>query len=142
MVTAAAGTGDKASYFLQEALNCKNPKFINLSALEKDRRTGEMRISELTPLMIACIVGKLAIVQQLVEAAKLQLKPEVFETFINVKVTRIMGGYSALLYAINSNSKSNENVEIVKYLVNEANADPDSMNDSKVNCLILASKKA
>lgn len=53
-----------------------------------------------------------------------------------------MGGNNALLYAISSQSQNNENLKIVKFLINEAKADPDSMNDYHVNCLILASKKS
>ena len=53
-----------------------------------------------------------------------------------------MGGNNALLYAISSQGKSNENLAIAEYLVRDAKADPDSMNDNNVNCLILASKKA
>ena len=63
--------------------------------------------------------------------------------FINVKVVKEMGGNNALLYAVSStSSKENESFAIVKYLIQEAKADPDSMNDYNVNCLILASKKS
>ena len=101
-----------------------------------------MRTSELTPLMIACIMGKLNMVKLLVKSARKQLKPELFKLFIDIKVTCKLGGNNALLYAISSQGASNENLAIVQYLISEAQADPDSMNDYKVNCLILASKKA
>ena len=112
--------------------------------------TGELRISELTPLMIACIMGKLSMVKKIVESARPNLKPEHFALFINIKVTKNLGGNNALLYAISSSSnsassspkKADQSLEIVKYLIKVANADPDSMNDYNVNCLILASKKS
>ena len=43
LITAAAGTGDKADLFLREALSCTNPKFLNHTAMERDRTTGELR---------------------------------------------------------------------------------------------------
>lgn len=49
-----------------------------------------------------------------------------------------MGGNNALLYACNS---SNSNFILVNYLINEAGANPDSMNDYKVNCLLIVTKK-
>ena len=65
-----------------------------------------------------------------------------FKLFIDIKVTYEMGGNNALLYAISSQMKSNNNLSLVQYLITNAKADPDSMNDYNVNCLILASKKA
>lgn len=78
----------------------------------------------------------------MVESARIHLKPEHFSMFINIKVSPKLGGNNALLYAISSSGKSNESFAIVKYLIQEADADPDSMNDYHVNCLILASKKS
>ena len=49
-----------------------------------------------------------------------------------------MGGNNALLYACNS---SNSNFILVNYLINEAGSNPDSMNDYKVNCLLIVTKK-
>ncbi len=49
-----------------------------------------------------------------------------------------MSGNNALLYACNS---SNFNFILVNYLFNEAGANPDSMNDYKVNCLLIFTKK-
>ena len=50
-----------------------------------------------------------------------------------------MGGNNALLYACNS---SNSNFLLVDYLINEALADPNIMNDYAVNCLLIATKKS
>ena len=47
-----------------------------------------MRIKELTPLMIACIMGNIQTVKEIVEAAREALSPEDFSMFINVKVER------------------------------------------------------
>ena len=62
--------------------------------------------------------------------------------FINIKVLSSLGGNNALLYAISSTGKKNQSFEIVRYLIIEAEADPDSMNDYQINCLLLASKKS
>jgi len=72
------------------------------------------------------------------EAKKL-LTEDQLELFINIKVTREMGGNNALLYACNS---SNSNFLLVDYLINEAGADPNTMNDYAVNCLLIATKKS
>ena len=50
-----------------------------------------------------------------------------------------MGGNNALLYACNS---STENYMLVDYLIEVAGADPDSINDYAVNCLLIATKKS
>lgn len=50
-----------------------------------------------------------------------------------------MGGNNALLYACNS---SNSNFVLVDYLINEAGAEPNTMNDYAVNCLLIATKKS
>lgn len=88
--------------------------------------------------MIACIMGKIDTVKELVEQARIRLTPENFKLFINIKVMTKMGGNNALLYACNS-SYSNE--LIVQYLIQKAGADINSMNDYKVNCLLIATKK-
>jgi len=44
-----------------------------------------------------------------------------------------------LLYACNSR---NSNFILVNYLINEAGADPNTMNDYAVNCLLIATKKS
>ena len=69
-MTAAAGTGTKAQYYLTEALNCQKPKFLQSSSLVRDATTGEIRTTELTPLMIACIMGKFSMVRNIVRAAQ------------------------------------------------------------------------
>lgn len=61
--------------------------------------TQEMRTKELTPLMIACIMGKLDTVKELITEARKRLSPEDISLFINVKVIPEMGGNNALLYA-------------------------------------------
>jgi ankyrin repeat protein len=50
-----------------------------------------------------------------------------------------MGGNNALLYACNS---TNSNFVLVNYLINDAGANPNTMNDYAVNCLLIATKKA
>jgi len=50
-----------------------------------------------------------------------------------------MGGNNALLYACNS---SNSNFVLVDYLINQAGAEPNTMNDYAVNCLLIATKKS
>jgi hypothetical protein len=49
----------KASYYVEEALSCQNTKLLNPLSLIKDPATGEMRINELSSLMIACIMGNM-----------------------------------------------------------------------------------
>jgi len=58
---------------------------------------------------------------------------------VDIKVTREMGGNNALLYACNS---STENYMLVNYLIEVAGADPDSINDYAINCLLIATKKS
>ena len=81
----------------------------------KDEQTGEMRAKELTSLMIACIMGNMNSVKELVNMAKGELSDEEFQDFIDIKVQRNMGGNNALLYACNS---SNSNFILVDYLIN------------------------
>jgi len=139
LASAAAGTGRKARHYLEVALGCSNAKLINPTSLCVDPKTNEVRINELTSLMIACIMGKMSTVRHLVQEAKQRLKPSQFKSFINIKVTKNMGGNNALLYACNS---SGSNYTIVQYLVTEAGADQDSMNDHSLSCLLIATKKA
>ena len=70
MMSVSAGTGKNSQKFLKEALQCSNAKLLNILALERDRTSGEMRTSELTPLMIACIMGKLSMVKLIIKAAR------------------------------------------------------------------------
>ena len=112
---------------------------LNPLSIVKDEQTGEIRVNELTSLMIACIMGNMNTVKQLLKEARKLLTSEQFHQFINIKVTREMGGNNALLYACNS---SNSNFILVNYLINVAGADPDTMNDYAVNCLLIATKKS
>ena len=50
-----------------------------------------------------------------------------------------MGGNNALLYACNSTSS---NFVLVDFLINDAGANPNTMNDYAVNCLLIATKKS
>ena len=87
--------------------------------------------------MIACIMGNMKTVKHLINEARERLTQAQFDTFANIKVCREMGGNNALLYACSS---SNSNYHLVDYLIAEG-ADPDSMNDYAVNCLLIATKK-
>ena len=98
-----------------------------------------MRIKELTSLHVAAIMGNMNTVKELLKQARDLLSPEKFRLFINIKVAREMGGNNALLYACNS---SNSNFILVDFLINEAGADPNTMNDYAVNCLLIATKKS
>ena len=89
--------------------------------------------------MIACIMGNMKTVNHLIQEARKNLSNEQFQQYVNIKVARDMGGNNALLYACNS---SNSDYKLVDYLINEAGADPDSMNDYAVNCLLIATKKS
>jgi hypothetical protein len=42
---------------MDEVLKCKNTTILDKRLLIRDFESGEMRIKELTPLMIACIMG-------------------------------------------------------------------------------------
>lgn len=123
---------------MREALSCANAQLLNPLHLTQDEETKEVRLKELSSLMIACIMGNMKTVKHLINEARERLPPEQFDTYINIKVCREMGGNNALLYACNS---SNSNHHLVEYLIVEG-ADPDSMNDYAVNCLLIATKKS
>jgi len=89
--------------------------------------------------MVACIMNNLSSVKHIVKSARKRLSPKDYQLFINIKVAKEMGGNNALLYACNS---KNGNSEIVEYLIGEAGANPDIMNDWKINCLLMSTKKA
>lgn len=129
----------KSYYYLKEALSCQNVKLLNPMFLVQDQQTGEIRTKELTCLHVAAIMGNMNTVKELIDRARDQLSPEKLKLFINIKVDRSMGGNNALLYACNSSSS---NFILVDYLVNEAGADPNIMNDYAVNCLLIATKKS
>ena len=73
---------------MNEVLKCKNTVILDKRLLIRDFESNEMRIKELTPLMIACIMGNMQTVQKIVHVAKETLTPEDFAIFINVKVER------------------------------------------------------
>ena len=77
--SAAACTSMKASFYVKEALSCQNTKLLNPLSLIKDETSGEMRIKELSSLMIACIMGNMKTVQQLIGVAKMTLNKELFK---------------------------------------------------------------
>ena len=112
---------------------------MNPLHLVKDEETGETRIKELTSLHVAAIMGNMQTVKTLLKEARKLLPPDEFQLFINIKVIREMGGNNALLYACNS---SNSNFLLVDFLINVAGAEPNTMNDYAVNCLLIATKKS
>lgn len=59
LASASACTSMKASFYVKEALSCQNTKLLNPLSLIKDEQSGEMRINELSSLMIACIMGNM-----------------------------------------------------------------------------------
>ena len=59
LASAAACTSYKASMYINEALKCKNTVLLDKRMLIRDFETGEIRIKELTALMIACIMGNI-----------------------------------------------------------------------------------
>jgi hypothetical protein len=67
LVSASACTSFKASMYVREALSGKNVKLLDKSKLIKDEKTGEIRISELTPLMVACMMSNIQTARILVE---------------------------------------------------------------------------
>ena len=122
--------------YVRDALEGKNAQLLDKSKLIKDIQ-GNIRISELTPLMVACMMSNMQTARILVEEARLVYlphSPEDFHMFINVRVGQSLGGNNAFLYACsNCNSADNEdqaNYILVKYLIDEAGADPNIMNDS------------
>jgi ankyrin repeat protein len=129
----------KSGLYLTEVLSCQNTKLLNPLSLIKDAETGEIRLKELSSLMIACIMGNMTSVRQLLDEAKETLSAKEFKVFVDIKVAREIGGNNALLYACNS---SNSNYILVNYLINEAGADSNTMNDYAINCLLIATKKA
>jgi len=102
LISAAACTSFKASANVKEALSGVNAKLLDKSKLVRDGVTGEVRISELTPLMVACLMGNMTTARILVEHARGTYLPESpvdFRMFVDVKIARSMGGNNALLYA-------------------------------------------
>lgn len=68
--------------------------------------------------------------------------PEDFRLFIDIQIERDKGGNNALLYACNNYSALDSgNYLLVQYLIDEAGADPNIMNDFFSNALLLATKR-
>jgi hypothetical protein len=88
LVSAAACTSFKAPMYIEEALRCKNTVLLDKRMLIRDTQSGEIRVKELTSLMIACIMGNISTVQKIVEEARKTLSEEDFVLFVNVKVER------------------------------------------------------
>ena len=63
LASAAACTSFKATMYIDDALKCKNTVLLDKRMLIRDFETGEIRIKELTALMIACIMGNMKTVQ-------------------------------------------------------------------------------
>jgi ankyrin repeat protein len=124
---------------MNEVLKCNNTTLLNQRHLIMDFQTEEMRIKELTPLMIACIMGNAETVHLVIEEARKRLTKTDFKLFVNVKIEREQGGNNALLYACQS---SNDNYQLVSYLIKQADADVDAYNDSTRNALLTATKKS
>jgi hypothetical protein len=107
LISASACTSFKSSMYVREALSGQNAKLLDKSKLVRDPQTGEIRISELTPLMVACMMSNMQTARILVEQARemyLPHSPEDFRTFVDVKIDRSMGGNNALLYACTNSS--------------------------------------
>ena len=141
LISAVASSSKNSNELIRQAIDCKNVKLLDntkLICIKDDSGNSEFRYIELTSLMIACIMGQLNTVKQLVQMARLKLKPEEFNIFINVKVSKEMGGNNALLYSCNS---SHYNDDIFNYLIQQAGANINVMNDYYVNCLLDATKK-
>ena len=73
---------------MRDVLRCKNTVLLNKRHLIRDFQTGELRIKELTPLMIACIMGNLKTVIQIVDEARKRLSEVDFKLFIDMKIAR------------------------------------------------------
>lgn len=67
LASAAACTSLKSGVYLREVLDCQNTKLLNPLSLIKDSETGEIRLKELSSLMIACIMGNMSSVRILID---------------------------------------------------------------------------
>lgn len=88
--------------------------------------------------MIACIMGNIQTVQKIIEEARKSLSPKDFTLFVDVKIERSQGGNNALLYACSS---SNSNHMLVRYLIEEVEANCDIPNDFNRNTLLIAVRR-
>ena len=75
LASAAACTSSKAYTYIKDALRCKNTVLLDKKMLIRDTQSEEMRIKELTPLMIACIMGNIDTVHQIIKEARRRLEP-------------------------------------------------------------------
>ena len=121
LIAAAASTSFKAPLYVREALQGQNVRLLDKSKLvrdEKDKAAGEceLRITELTPLMVACMMSNMQTARILVEQARAQYLPHApddFRLFIDVKMDRAKGGNNALLYSC-ANTISRSGREVAK----------------------------
>jgi ankyrin repeat protein len=128
---------------VREALSGVNARPLDKSKLIREPH-GEVRISELTPLMVACLMGNMQTAKTLVEHARalyLPDNPEDFRLFVDVRIAKSLGGNNALLYACTAGQAEEANYLLVKYLIDEAGADPNIANDSLQNALLLSAKR-
>lgn len=88
LASAVACTGRKAIHYLEVALGFSNAKLINPTSLNIDPKTIEVKVNELTSLMIARIMGKMSIVKHFVQEARQRLKPGQFKSFIKSRCPR------------------------------------------------------
>ena len=103
LISAAACTSFKAPIYVREALSGQNVKLLDKTKIVKDEQIGEIRISELTPLMVACMMGNMQTAKTLIETARnaYDTSPDDFRMFVDIKIERSKGGNNALLYACN-----------------------------------------
>ena len=68
LIAAAASTSFKAPLYVREALQGQNVQLLDKSKLVRDEKSGgELRITELTPLMVACMMSNMQTARILVE---------------------------------------------------------------------------
>eukprot|EP00347_Sterkiella_histriomuscorum_P019677 403340709 len=130
--------------YVREALTGQNSKLLDKTKLIKDEQTQQIRTTELTPLMVACMIGNMQTARILIEHARqiYEHNHEDFRLFIDIQIDRDKGGNNALLYACNNqNALDGGNYLLVQYLIDEAGADPNIMNDTYKNALLLATKR-
>ena len=84
------------------------------------------------------MIGNMQTAKILIEHARQVYSPEDFILFVNIQIERSKGGNNALLYACNN---TQGHYMLVQYLIDEAGADPNIMNDTSRNALLLATKR-
>ena len=72
--------------YVKEALSGINSRLLDKAHLIRDTKTGNIRTTELTPLMVACMMGNIQTAKILIEHAREVYKntPEDFRLFIDV----------------------------------------------------------